>query len=276
MSGARAWDADFLARSPAFDILRPACAGLDLTYWPDAAALSRAAAGLAAPPRNAAGQAIRFVDAGVLAEAGYEARVHASGEVACRARDWHDFMNALVWMTFPLSKAALNARHVAAMAAEQPGRRGRLRDALTLFDEGGALVLSTDDAVLDDIRGFCWKDVFWRQRARFVASTRVLVFGHAMHEKLLEPFIGVSALALLVRVAPRALHGDQGELLRLADAVMAPLISDADCLRTPRDLAPLPILGVPGWFARGEDADFYDEVRYFRPGRGRPEREPAA
>lgn len=276
MSAAQSWDGGFLARSPAYDILRPACAGLDLGRWPEAAQLSRAAAALPTPPRNAAGRLIRFVDARGVDEGGYEARVHATGEVACRAQDWHDFMNALVWMTFPLAKAALNARHVAAMTAETPGRRGRVRDALTLFDEGGALVLCSEQAVLEDIRAFRWKEVFWRQRARFLTSTRVLVFGHAMHQKLLEPFVGVSALALLASIPEALLRADADVLVRHADAWAARALSDVEGLRTPRDLAPLPILGVPGWFARGDDASFYDDTGYFRPGRGRPERDPVA
>ena len=30
----------------------------------------------------------------------------------------------------------------------------------------------------------------------------------------------------------------------------------------------LPVLGVPGWWPQNEMANFYDDVSYFRPGRG--------
>ena len=34
---------------------------------------------------------------------------------------------------------------------------------------------------------------------------------------------------------------------------------------TPRDMAPLPIFGYPGWFRGSNSAAFYDDQRYFRP-----------
>ena len=34
---------------------------------------------------------------------------------------------------------------------------------------------------------------------------------------------------------------------------------------TPREMAPLPIFGYPGWFPGGERPEFYDDERYFRP-----------
>jgi hypothetical protein len=34
----------------------------------------------------------------------YETRIWARGEVETRPGNWHDFFNALVWLSFPLSK----------------------------------------------------------------------------------------------------------------------------------------------------------------------------
>jgi hypothetical protein len=34
---------------------------------------------------------------------------------------------------------------------------------------------------------------------------------------------------------------------------------------TPRDMAPLPIFGYPGWLPGSERPEFYDDERYFRP-----------
>lgn len=266
------WDAAFLSRSPAFELLQAACAPLDLRDWPDAQALTQAAARAPIPPRNAAGSAIRFVDPLAAGALVYEVSIHRNAQVQTRAKDWHDFMNALVWMTFPRAKACLNARHVAAMAQEPPGRRGPVRDALTLFDEGGAVVLSSESGILEGIRTFQWKDVFWRQRTRFVASTRVLVFGHAMHHKLLEPFVGVCAQALLLPAPAEVIDAGVAAQAAFADAAVASMLADESAFRTPRDLAPLPILGVPGWFARNSDAAFYDDVTYFRPGRSLAQR----
>src|SRR3990167_9931502 len=40
----------------------------------------------------------------------YEPRIFLSSEVSTRPENWHDFFNALIWYTFPKSKAALNMR----------------------------------------------------------------------------------------------------------------------------------------------------------------------
>ena len=34
-----------------------------------------------------------------------------------------------------------------------------------------------------------------------------------------------------------------------------------------RELSPLPVLGVPGWWDGNEQEEFYDNTGYFRPGR---------
>lgn len=46
-----------------------------------------------------------------------------------RPFDWHDLFNALVWMTFPTTKAVINARHYESMAAAGRGNRPPQRDA---------------------------------------------------------------------------------------------------------------------------------------------------
>jgi len=105
--------------------------------WPDCARLNALAADLGREPCTRNGLPVRFVPPSA-ADPGYELRVHASGAVATRARNWHDLFNALAWFAFPRTKASLNALH----ASEPPARgdrRGATRDLLTIFDEGGAL-----------------------------------------------------------------------------------------------------------------------------------------
>ena len=262
------WDCGFLSRSQAFEVLHAAAHGLDLSAWPSMAALTQRARRLLPPDAKS----ITFVNTQAEEPLSYEERIHGKGEVFCRREDWHDFLNALVWMTFPEAKTALNARHVEEMAKETPAQRGRARDALTLFDEGGAMVCSSDPLMLDLIRTFQWKELFWRQRERFQETTRVFIFGHAMYHKLLDPFVGVSALALLYQVPGGFLKLSLQEQLAHADAQTAKRLADAHALATPRDLAPLPILGVPGWFAGNDEASFYDNQDYFRPGRMRAAR----
>ena len=57
--------------------------------------------------------------------------------------------------------------------------------------------------------------------------------------------------------------------LERLDAMLAQRLLDTAALNTTRDLAPVPILGVPGWCADNGRESYYDNVEYFRPGRVR-------
>ena len=195
------------------------------------------------------GNAVRFAPPAAK-DAYYEVKVYRSGEVETRADNLHDFFNALAWLAFPRAKARLNALHAAEIPREG-GRRGRLRDLLTIFDEGGALVLCDQPDLRSLLQTMQWKELFWNQRERVRREMRIIVFGHAVLEQALKPWPGITCKAILVpaRAEPdAAVHAWLGAL--------APGAS-------PRDLAPLPIFGFPGWAA--QDATFYEDARYFRP-----------
>ena len=59
-----------------------------------------------------------------------------------------------------------------------------------------------------------------------------------------------------------------GDLVAVVDQRLAADVA-ADCLRHPRDLQPLPLLGIPGLVPESEDPAFYDDTWQFRPGRQR-------
>jgi hypothetical protein len=200
----------------------------------------------------------------------YERRIFELGEVVYRRESWHDLFNALVWLTFPRAKAALNARHIQEMEREAPGKRGRARDALTLFDEGGLIVASTDPGLLQLIREFKWRTLFWERRAEFTQRMRYFAFGHALYEKALAPFVGITASAALLEVDDTFLAADLAAALALADHRVAALLASTERVRTPRDFSPVPVLGVPGWSPWTEDERFYENPAYFRPGRAGP------
>jgi hypothetical protein len=185
----------------------------------------------------------------------YEVHLFESGEVQTRPGNRHDLFNALCWLAFPRTKARINALHAAAIPHEG-GRRGRLRDLLTILDEGGALVACADAALTDLLREFRWKELFWEQRARTRASMRLLVLGHATLEQALAPWPGITCKALFIDPA------------RDADAQAAAWLRQLPSGASPGLLAPLPVFGFPGWLPGTERADFYDDARFFRP-RGR-------
>lgn len=189
--------------------------------------------------------------------ADYEIRIHDTGRVPLRPCNWHDFFNAAAWLTFPRAKAALNRGHVEELRSQPACTRSRRRDALTLFDESGVLVISRSPVVLDAIRDFAWQRVFWEQRELLMATTRFVIFGHALYEKALSPYVGMTGHALLL-AADDASDDDT----RVAGALQKGV-------RSPGDLAPLPVLGVPGWWDANRDVSFYRNTSYFRGGRRR-------
>lgn len=244
-------------------------ARLDLSSFPSRAQLQRLLD--EAQVVNANGACIKLVAVASPHDerGGYEQRVYESGEVEQREHSVHDFFNAMIWATLPHAKAALNRRHVAAKANESPGRRGPMRDALTAFDEDGLVVVASDPALLELLHDFQWKTLFWTRRAEVRRYMRWFVFGHAQCEKLLMPYVGVTAKALTFDVSESFLSSPIAAQLEHVDAQLALAVSDNGRLRTPRDLAPVPVLGIPGWWGANGDETFYDDTSYFRAGRRR-------
>lgn len=235
---------------------------LDEADWPS---LPTCAALLAAPPAvvNRRGQIIRPVlqQQSYSGSNGYEAHIAATGELPTRAADWHDLFNLLVWRLFPKTKSALNALHEQALADERGGR-SRLRDALTLFDESGVVLLATPELAAC-VREFRWKELFWQRREQLAEQFHVTVFGHALYEKALQPYVGMTGHAVILPM-PAA-----GWTTLALDEVLAGFLA-AQPPASPRQLHPFPLLGLPGWWPETKQMAFYDNQAYFRPGRRQP------
>jgi hypothetical protein len=271
-SSLAAWDPDFLSRSPMFEPLRSQ-AGAFGAEWPRLAELQRLLDARDSPVCNAAGMPLRLVPQGrrrrVLEEK-HEARTFLAGELQVRERNWHDLFNLLAWLAFPRAKAALNARHYSALAAQRAAgtaNRGPAQDALTLFDEGGVVVASDDDELLGLLREWRWKELFWSKRPRLIARMRFHVFGHALYEKALCPFNGITGRGIVLKTDQELLKSPLPEQLAGLDSRIAAYFADPGNLRATRELAVVPVLGVPGWCVDNEREVFYDDLDYFRPGR---------
>jgi len=185
-------------------------------------------------------------------DAYYEVKVFETGRVETRPDSLHDWFNALAWLAFPCTKARINAMHAAEIPREG-GRRGRLRDLLTIFDEGGAIVQCDDAGLVALLRDFQWKALFWDRRRQVRTAMRIVVLGHAVLEKALEPWPGITCKAIVVPAGADA------------DAAAAAWLRQLAPGASPRSMASLPIFGFPGWHAEGSRAGFYDDARYFRP-----------
>jgi hypothetical protein len=201
--------------------------------------------------RTESGRPVRFVPPGAT-DPYYEIHVFETGRVSTRPESRHDLFNALAWLAFPRTKARINALHAAEIPREN-GRRGAKRDLLTLLDEGGVIVECADDELLDLLRGFRWKELFWENRGRVQRSMRLAVIGHAVLEKALDPWPGVTCKAVVVSPG--------SDVDEEASSWLGALPADA----TPRRLAVMPVFGYPGWHPESDAPDFYDDARYFRP-----------
>lgn len=225
---------------------------LPATGWPTHHLLNALAE--EAGVRTSTGKPVRFVPPSA-ADPYYEIHVHESGCVATRPQNWHDLFNALAWLAFPRTKAAINALHAAEIPRES-GRRGRLRDLLTIFDEGGAIVACANAELEALIRGCRWTELFWERREVVQRDLRFIVLGHAVLEQALEPRPGITCKVLF---APA--DADH-------DAYAAQWLQAHSEGGTPKLLAPLPVFGYPGWFPGTASQAFYADERYFRPGLG--------
>lgn len=201
----------------------------------------------------------------------YEAFIHRTGQVPTRDNA-HDAFNGLVWWRFPGTKARLNRLQAAEIARLGiGGRRGPVRDALTVFDENGAL-LHAPPTLWAALRARDWRMLFVTQRAWWREATLVL-FGHALLEQLQRPHKALTAHVLCVPMpapppdpGPNA-HGDDMGPHSWDAALAATLDGWSAEAWAAKPFTPLPVLGVPGWWPDNVHTSFYDDTRVFRPPR---------
>ncbi|WP_291008861.1 DUF3025 domain-containing protein [Hydrogenophaga sp.] len=209
---------------------------------------------------NALGRApVRFVPQSDLPEGvAYEQHIFDTGQVPTRD-NLHDFFNGLCWHRFPAAKRRLNQLQAAQIAQVGVGQvRGAVRDALTLFDENAAL-LQAPDALWDALTQRDWPKLFIELRPLW-SQARLVLVGHALLEKLVTPYKSITAHVYAVPV-PLALSHELAQW----DTWLASRLEASELAGKP--FTPLPVLGVPGWWAPNEDPAFYDDSSVFRPPR---------
>lgn len=269
------WQPRFFDASPMFEPLRPAGRDLGrLSDWPGLDDYAGLLAARVDPVRTRSGLPIGFVPQGRKPRElpdEYEPRIFLKGEVQTRTGNWHDLFNVLVWLTFPHTKAVLNQTHWLALQQERRRAnrtRSPVRDAATQFDESGVIVACADPELAALLKEFKWKELFWTRRARVVTRLKFYLFGHGLYEKSLHPFVGMTGKGLVLMVERDFFDMAPKDQLRELDAMAAGRFEDSRGIASARELAPVPVLGYPGW-GEGSDSEFYyDNTQYFRPGRG--------
>jgi hypothetical protein len=195
-------------------------------------------------------------DESTLSALDYERAVFQDNAIPSRKTSWHDCFNALVWSRFPQTKRTLNSRHLAEGMAVSGNRRSRLRDGLTLLDEAGIIVSSTDGLLREMLHAHAWRELFIENRERWTASTHVVVFGHGLLESLAaRPHLGLTGKVLWI--------SEHVSLSGLDARVNAVVAAADDSLAS--QLSPLPVFGLPEWHADNGRADFYSNTKVFRP-----------
>ena len=269
------WNLAIIRDTPLLRALHPvlAQANWPAQSWPD---LNHYQALLdAARVRTARDERLRVVPALTPSpgDEDYEHRIYRRAELVTRSKNWHDCFNLLAWATFPRAKAVLNARHVDVSAGEQggaqTGRRLPARDALTQFDESGVILAYSDASLAQLVRGFQWKELFWERREAARAGLVCFLFGHGLMEKALTPYTGMTGKALLLPVAPNFMQLQLAQQTAFLDGLTADFLSGSECWTHAQAIMPLPILGIPGFYAENTRADYYENLAYFRPGRAK-------
>lgn len=155
----------------------------------------------------------------------YDAMIVRRRIVPTRARMWHDYLNALVWATFPRAKLALHTRQHHAIerwlpegATQLPNARTRELDALALVDEGGVIVLDCG------------------------SQQTTIIFGHALFEGLVFGQPAMIARAVVLDVRGREIGPARGAAsLQVADALLAEVLADESRVVSPDELPRLPL-----------------------------------
>lgn len=252
------WRADF-ASAPSFAHLRAWSEALRGADWPATERLNRLAD--AREVANARGLPIRFVPQRQrCGQRDYEAGILATGEVPTREANWHDLLNALSWLAFPATKAALNALQCESLSPSSA--RGPESDAATLFDESGLVIAGPEGYLARSIANKSWREAFVERRDEW-RRCGVFVVGHAVLEKLLAPWPGITAKCLFVRMDTR-MDTELGH--PEVDAAVAAIWREG-VINRPAQLFPMPVLGIPGWWPANENPAFYDNKEVFRPAR---------
>lgn len=210
-------------------------------------------------PQSGATPQVRFVPQAALPQGvPYETHIFDTGCVPTRD-NLHDFFNGLIWLRFPCTKQRLNKLQAAEIAAAGVGAvRGRVRDALTLFDENAAL-LQAPEPIWDALLARDWLRLFVTLRPLWTEA-RLVLFGHALLEKLVLPYKSITA-----HVYRQAVPLPLGSDLAGWDGWLASRLNSGELATKP--FAPLPVLGVPEWWADNASAAFYADASVFRPSR---------
>jgi hypothetical protein len=265
------WQADFFLNNSLFEAISSVATTFrDFTDWPELNDYNTLLRNITGHIHSLSGATLRFVPQAEKPrqlQDNYEARIYLKGEIQTRLHNWHDFFQVLVWSTYPHTKQLINEMHYKALSSRAiANKRSAIENSLTLFDECGAIIVSSDSSLLKLIDNFEWNELFQTHRDAFNRNIKCFIFGHALFEKCLNPYIGMTAHCICIDVEDDFFGLPLKLQQQTVDSLACSYFRQHSTL-SPRELQPFPLLGIPGWDSRNNDPAYYQNIGYFRPGR---------
>ncbi len=225
------------------------------------------------------GKALKFVPQAETSPTAYETLIAETGQIPTRD-NLHDLFNGWVWLTFPKTKALLN-RYQAEQIAQLgiTGKRGKVRDAITVLDENGAILITANPSISQALKNFDWQNclvkprLLWHNFANFdknnPSQAMLMLCGHALIEQLVNPRKPLCSHTFILQVEEDFFQLSINEQRKQVDELLMQKVDNwlqqADV--SPRQLSPLPVLGVPYFWVENANPDFYQDNYVFRSGR---------
>jgi hypothetical protein len=246
------WNRHFLAGEPLFRVFEAFAEPFRTEAWPDLSDYARQLEVIRARSKHA------FAPLGVLPnpvrarrakrqslnlEELYDGRIALTGKVYCLRQSYHDLLNIIIFSAFPLAKRALHARQFSAVSAwlssevgastpRIPGRRTREQDALTIFDEGGVVLVMSEAS-----RNGFQSSQAPIALAPFQPESGVvpILFGHALLEHLHEGHRAIRASGLILTL-PSLVDGSEApsEWCARVDPILAEKFADKSLFQEPK------------------------------------------
>ena len=185
-------------------------------------------------------------------------------------------LNGLIWLNFPQSKAVFNELHAKDILRHGiHNARTALRNALTVFDENGGIVVSSDRLLLEQLQAFKWQAVLVTHRTNWLAQHRTIAFfpfGHALLEKLVNPRKNITSHTLLILVDEgwfeQSIDSQKNQLdtaiANVFRQLATPDLADNAVKLSSKSFQPLPVMGIPGYSADNVIPAFYQDEAVFR------------
>lgn len=210
----------------------------------------------------------------------YEQIIFETLKIPTRA-NWHDFFNAMIWIHFPLTKRYLCQLHNQQIEEFGALPRTKVRDRITHFDECGLVLLTTCRDLDKHISEHNWQAVFVEKKDLWHKQIIPIMFGHALWESFLNPFIGFTAKVKVIVVESEIttetifkqeqnlfpiVQDNKGQGLCI-DKLLYDCLRNEACFEQVKPWRPLPLLGIPDWSPFEQNDEFYHNQAYFMPKR---------